>query len=496
MRPSRHALYLASLSISVISAVSAVAFAASTASCSSSGANTRAPDSGPVASATFQPQGCGYTVGAVENFPGLDAHAAAGSGAPKKVRLGLGGNVVAGQAGYADPSKTFAAIWQTDEATTATQIQWGESTAALSSTANGVSYVVEAEFGSPSADGNRYHEAHVCGLLPGRTYYYRVGGGAAGQEQWSPVFSVTTAPASSGADPVLIGVAGDTRDAAGSSKLPVWQAITGRLKNAGAHVALFSGDFVLAGADQQLWDVWTSAAEGAASSVFLAMAPGNHDNETLSYYAHALMPGAVGKNYERYSSFDYGPVHVVAIDDLVGIVDPSIDGSGYREEVTAWLDGDLAKADANRANVPWIVTFHHHPFFSSTTQTDRAPQRKKVRDALQAIYDRHHVDLDFAGHDHFFERSKPMIGDTPVAAGTKGGTTYVISAGGGAPAYSTTPGQPQSAKIEQYSEKTEGLYTLVSATKSTIELKTYKLVVGTGTGPADDTVVDAYTLAK
>jgi hypothetical protein len=493
MRPSRHALPLASLTLF---ALSGIAFAASTASCSSSGGNTSVPDSGPVASATFQPQGCGYTVGAVENFPSLDPHAAAGAGAPKKVRLGLGGNVAVGTASYADPSKTFAVVWQTDEATTATQIKWGDSATALSNGANGVSYVVAAEFGSPSADGDRYHEAHVCGLQPGRTYYYQVGGGAAGQEQWSAVFTVTTAPASSAADPVLIGVAGDTRDAAGTSKLPVWQAITGRLKNAGAHVALFSGDFVFAGADQQLWDVWTGAAEAAASSVFLAMAPGNHDNETLSYFAHALMPGAVGKNYERYSSFDYGPVHVVSYDDQIGIIDPSSDDSGYRAEVLAWLDADLTKADANRANVPWIVAFHHHPLFSSTTQADRAPERKLVRDAVQATYDKHHLDMDFAGHDHFFERSKPMVGDTPVAAGMTGGTTYVISAGGGAPAYSTTPGQPQSAKIQQYSDATEGLYGIVSATKTSFTLKTYKLVVGTGTGPADDTVVDTFTLTK
>ncbi len=486
-------MFLAPLALA---ALSAFAVAGSTASCSSGSSGATTTDAGPTPSATFQPQGCGYTVGAVENFPALEAHAAAGSGAPKKVRLGLGGNVVAGQAAYADPSKTFAVVWQSDEATTATQLQWGDSATALSNTANGVSYVVAAEFGSPSADGDRYHEAHVCGLQAGRTYYYRVGGGAAGSEQWSPVFAVTTAPASGAADPVLIGVAGDTRDAAGTSKLPVWQAITGRLKNAGAHVALFSGDFVFAGADQQLWDVWTSAAESAASTVFLAMAPGNHDNETLSYFAHALMPGAVGKNYERYSSFDYGPVHVVSYDDQIGIIDPSSDDSGYRAEVLAWLDGDLAKADANRANVPWVVTFHHHPLFSSTTQTDRAPERALVRAAVQATYDAHHVDVDFAGHDHFFERSKPMVGDNPVATGVKGGTTYVISAGGGAPGYSTTPGQPQSAKIQQYTETSEGLYGVVSATKASFELKTYKLVLGTGTGPADDTVVDTYTLAK
>jgi hypothetical protein len=450
-------------------------------------------DTPPATVTKFQPQGCGYTVAAVDSFPAFDVHADVGSGAPKHVRLGLGGQVEAGAAGYADPSTSFAVVWQTDDATTASKIKWGESDTALSSQSTGVSYVIEPEFGSASKDGNRFHEAHVCGLQPGRTYYYQVGGGAAGSEQWSKVNAVTTAPAKTATDPVLIGVAGDTRDNGSDTPLPVWKAISGRFKNSGAHVAVFSGDFVYTGGDQNLWDTWSTASDDTSGTVFFAMAPGNHENELLSYFAHVTMPGAVGQNYERYYSFDYGPVHVVTFDDYDGIITPSIDSTNYKAELLAWLDADLKKADANRANVPWVVTVHHHGVFSSTSHTDRATERAAMVAAVQPLYDKYKLDLDIAAHDHFYERSKPMIGATPAATG---GTTYVICGGGGAPHYTTIPGNAFSAKIQEYDEATQGLYGIVTATKTSFTLKAYQLATATGTSPADDTVIDTLQLTR
>ncbi len=471
-----------------LACLSLLAFAALGAGCSSkSGGGNGAPaDAGPIT--TFQPQGCGYTVGAVDGFPAFDLHADVGSGTPKHVRLGLGGQVAAGAPGYADPSTSFATVWQTDPDTTASKIKWGESASALTNSNTGISYVVDPEIGTASADGNRFHEAHVCGLQPGRTYYYQVGGGAPGQEQWSAVASFTTAPAAAATDPVLIGVAGDTRNGGAATPLFVWKAIAGRFKTSGAHVALFSGDFVFAGALQSLWDQWSSASDDAAGSVFFAMAPGNHEAEALSYFAHVTMPGALGQNYERYFSFDYGPVHVVSFDDFDGIIEPSIDSTNYKTELLAWLDADLSKANQNRANVPWIVTVHHHGLFSSTDHTDRAAERAAMVAAVQPLYDRYKLDLDIAGHDHFYERSNPMVGNTPQASG---GTLYVICGGGGAPHYGVLAAQPFSAKTVTYDENTQGLYGILTATKTSLSLKSYMLSVsGSGTSPADDTVVD------
>ena len=412
------------------------------------------------------------------------------------MRVGIGGGVDAGQAGYADPSRTVAVVWQTDAATFASKLRIAGSAEAVAKAepALGFSYLLPRESsvsGGPE-DGVRFHEAYACGLEPGRTYYYQVGGGPVGVEVWSDVRSYTTAPAKGGTDPVIIGFAGDSRDDLGRSDLPVWKAIGGRVKTAGAHVMTFSGDFVLIGTNQDMWETWNKAADGFGSEVFVAMAPGNHENEQLRYFANSVMPGKVGKNAERYASFDYGPVHIVMLDDFDGIIYEGGDSTGYKPELVAWLEADLAAADANRVAVPFIMTFHHHPLFTSGTKTERVTERAKVRTAVQSMFDAHHVDLDIAGHDHFYERSKPIVGDAESPKGTR----YIVCAAGGAPSYDTAT-TPLSEKIVHYEpDKREGIYGLVTADKKSLAVKVYKMNGATGTSPADDAVVDELTITR
>ena len=482
--------------------------------CSSDDAQVNAthPDTGgtdgSTASTTFTPQGCAFTVGAIGDqlgallFPSFDANddTLGATPAPAHVRLGLGGGVDSTKSGYADPSTSFGVLWQTDPGTTATKLRYGDADGSFTTTVEGISYLIPTDpsYSSGPPNGIRFHEAYVCGLTPGRTVYYQVGGGPTGSEVWSPTETYTTAPAKGGTDTVTIGVAGDARDSTGRSTQPVWHAIMARMASSGAHAITFSGDMVDIGIDRDQWNTWSTASDVSAGSVFISMSPGNHENEQITYFANAMMPGALGVNYERYASYDYGPVHVVEFDDYDGIVSPGIDDSGYAKELEAWIDKDLAAADANRANVPWIITYHHHPFYSSTTQTERAAERTNVRNALQSIYDAHHVDVDFAGHDHFYERSKPITADAVV---TTGGTTYVICAGAGADAY-TAVATDKSAKIVMYTPTdstgtyVEGLYGMLTIGKSSLELKMYKMDDLTATTMAGDTVVDDYTLTR
>lgn len=449
---------------------------------------------------TFAPSGCGYTIAriAIDGVAPFELHKDESASDPqiRYVRRGLGGDVSpTATSGRADPATSFSVGWQTDFTTLASKIQFGESADKLDQSTNGFSYIVAQQLKIGPADGIRFHEAHVCGLKPGRTYYYRVGGGAAGKEVWSKTYSLTTGPAAGGTDPVKLGFAGDSRDALGRTELPVWRAIAQRYKAAATDLVLFSGDMVLAGLDQNMWDTWSKAVGEAGPQVFFALAPGNHENEQIRVFAHMLMPGANSKNAERYASFDYGPVHVVMLDDYPGIVSKSLDDTGYRDEVLAWLDKDLAKASANRGTVPWIVTFHHHPLYSDTTQVERAAERSQVRGALQALYDKHHVDLDLTGHDHFYDRFKPVV------AGDKEdpkGTTYVVCAGAGAPPYSLKDGNPLTAFKTPYDpDKGEGIYGLATVDAASFNVKMYKMAnAATGGSPADDTVIDEFSITK
>jgi hypothetical protein len=450
------------------------------------------PAPAPAQVTTFAPKGCAYVVNhadVAQGAPPFEPHQDVASADPKLrvVRRGLGGGVEADKPGYASASTSFAIGWQTDDATKASKIRYGQSPDALTNVAEGFSYALEAKPGVMV----RFHEVHVCGLEPGRTYHYQVGGGAPGAEVWSPVLSTTTAPAAG--ETVKIGFVGDTRDALGRSELPVWRAIASRYKAAAIPLALFSGDMVLVGLDQGMWDTWSKAAEDVAPTTFFALAPGNHENEQPQFFAHALMPGAASKNAERYSSFDYGPVHVVMIDDYPGVVAKSVDDTGHRAELLAWLDADLTKANANRAKVPFIVTFHHHPAYSDTKNTSRADEAEAVREAFLPLYEKHGVDLDLAGHDHFYERFQPLKG----GAVDPSGTTYVICGAAGAPAYQIKPERPLAAQALEYDpDKGEGYYGIATIDANTFKAEIRKVVVGVGTSPNDDAVVDTFELKR
>lgn len=455
---------------------------------------TPVADAEPADLAKFEPKGCGYAVTrtAIDGFKTFELHADVASAAPdlRHVRRGLGGQVEAGAGGYADPSKSFSVGWQSDVDTLASRIKFGSSPDKLDQTVDGFSVVVAQQGKAGPAAGIRFHEVHVCGLEPGRTYHYQVGGGAPGKEAWSPVYSLTTSPAP-GADAVTIAFAGDTRDSLGRSDLPVWRAISQRFKSAAIGLALFSGDMVFSGLDQNNWDAWSKAASVSGTSTFIAIAPGNHEAEQVRSFAHILMPGSTTSNAERYASFDYGPAHVVMIDDYAGLVANS--DPAYNAEVLAWLDKDLGRAASNRGKVPWIITFHHHPAYSDGTRVERAKEQANVRAALQPLYDKHKVDLDLCGHDHFYERFKPLV------AGDKEdpkGTVYLLDGAGGAPSYDIKDVTPLAAYKTKYDpDAGEGIYGLATVNSTSFKVKMYKLSAA-GMSPTDDTVVDEFELAK
>lgn len=438
--------------------------------------------------AKFKPAGCGYTVSKsnLNNFNDFELHAEVASADPqiRHVRRGLGGEVEHGKPSYADPSRSFSIGWQSDVATRASQIKYGAAPDKLDKTADGFSFVVDQQGKAGPAEGIRFHEVHVCGVEPGRTIHYQVGGAG----KWSPVYSLTTAPAAGG-DAVTIGFGGDTRDELGRTELPVWRSIATRLKNGNVPVMLFSGDMVLSGLDQNNWDIWSRAASAAGPSTFLAIAPGNHEQEQIRSFAHILMPGSTTDHAEKYASFDWGPVHVVMLDDYAGLSNNS--DPGFRAEVLAWLDADLGKAAANRARVPWIVTYHHHPLYSDSTHDERIPEREKMRAAVQPLYDKHKVDLDLSGHDHLYERFRPML------SGQKedpDGTVYLLDGAGGAPGYGLKPDAPLAAfKTEYKPDAGEGIYGIATVDATTFKVKMYKLSPA-GMSITDDTVIDEFAL--
>jgi hypothetical protein len=131
--------------------------------------------------------------------------------------------------------------------------------------------------------------------------------------------------------------------------------------------------------------------------VAFRVALGNHDlrhkngEESLRYFR---MPG-------RYYHFREGNVSFFVID--------SNDFSPIQAQ---WLERSLAVDHA-----PWRIVAGHHPIYSSGQHGNNA----HLKETLEPILVRQHVDMYLAGHDHNYERFAP-----------KQGVQYIVSGGGGA----------------------------------------------------------------
>ncbi len=461
--------------------------------------------SGPVLIEKFQPEGCGFEVATRAEYVEFQKGTPVVSAAPdiRRVRLGLGGNVEVGAAGRADPATSAGFAWQTDVGTLATDITWGKtpdpSTWSAENRRTGVTFVVPEGLISPQGD-DRMHETYLCGLDPATTYYYRVGGGASGKEVWSDVYSFTTTPKDPGAE-VILGVSGDSR----GQDNEAWRLIQRRFMKAGATAQIFSGDMINFATDHSEWHKWLDLAwkdsDGSLSSLgqILTLAThGNHENHTSFFYSNLVLPQDVTKfpKYgELFYSVDIGPVHVVVVDDF-WVTSPTGDPE-YAPLLKAWLEKDLEAANANRANVPWIIGSHHHSEFSSSKHgQDSAVLRG--REFFVPIWDKYHVDLLTLGHDHNYERTKPISGPLapntlePVVQATPDkGTIYMVCAGAGADSY----GNGTSAWTDvsrTYDGKTVfGFYSFVKANKTTLTIESHEL-----TADASDPVIDTLTITK
>jgi len=147
--------------------------------------------------------------------------------------------------------------------------------------------------------------------------------------------------------------------------------------------------------------------------------PGNHDyytRDASAYYAY--FGAAAGTAGQGYYSYAVGTWHVIVINSEF------IVNSGFPESVRkAQMDWVANELKTNKALC--TIAYWHHPRFSSGWHGNNA----KLQPLWQLLYD-HNVDLVLAGHDHQYERFRPM---TPAGAvDTVKGMTSIVAGTGGA----------------------------------------------------------------
>src|SRR5262249_5202779 len=183
---------------------------------------------------------------------------------------------------------------------------------------------------------------------------------------------------------------------------PFSQLISQTQPTATPDVVLYSGDAVTLGSLQSDWNAFFDAIEPLARQVPFLSALGNHETNSINYYSMFALPG----DEENYG-ITYAPFHLTVLNDS------PIDTADITGKVKGVLSSDLT---AN-ASAPWKIVMHHRPRWSAsvahggdlTLQTVWGP----ILDAAPA-------DLVQTGHDHDYERTKPMNGQTPQTSTASG----------------------------------------------------------------------------
>ncbi|MFM7314361.1 MAG: metallophosphoesterase [Cyanobium sp.] len=134
---------------------------------------------------------------------------------------------------------------------------------------------------------------------------------------------------------------------------------------------------------------------------------GNHDIRTGNGAGQLAYPGLGMKG--RWYSLRRGPVEFF-------MHETNVDWPQQR----AWLKAALA---ASRA--PWKVLVGHHPIYSAGFYGDDREAISRLGPLLQ----RHGVQLYINGHDHHYERSRPIDGTTYLTVGNGGATLRPVVAG-------------------------------------------------------------------
>ncbi|NOZ02717.1 MAG: hypothetical protein GXP54_12630 [Deltaproteobacteria bacterium] len=260
--------------------------------------------------------------------------------------------------------------------------------------------VVAEGLPTPELDG-WLHEIEMTGVQPGESF---------------EVLIVNTGDKAHGlvpeaGKPLKMAVFGDNRTQ-DDKHLMVVNAIAGY----GPSLVVNSGDLTEIGGDKDLWTGFFQIEAPLISSAFYYPVFGNHENILGQSYFAAFFH--TGNNYLNEGNWYtvVGDVGLLALN--------AYEPSDWSDpDALAWLDSGLAKL---RQEAAWVLVTFHEPMY---TFSNHGPWLKG-RETVQPLFEKHHVDMVFSGHNHCYEHF------------LVNGIHYIVTGGGGAPLYGVGEGPP------------------------------------------------------
>jgi hypothetical protein len=112
-----------------------------------------------------------------------------------------------------------------------------------------------------------------------------------------------------------------------------------------------------------------------------------------------------------YYSFTVGTAHFVMFNTETWIDTADVDPAQVN-----WMTADLQAANANRENVPWIISGGHRPLYcSDSDKTQCGLFAEILRYQAEDVFYQQHVDLCITAHEHGYERMFPVYNSTVLS---------------------------------------------------------------------------------
>ena len=304
---------------------------------------------------------------------------------------------------YTGSNTTMKIFWQ-HSSNTSFRVDWGTS----------ASYGSSSPAVSAYDTTNHLYSFNITGLNPGTRYYYRVVTGSS----YSGA-SFFSAPSASATSLNFISYGDDrsnpsTHNAVAGAVVKLFQSDPSYQT-----VNLMVGDLVASGDTDSTWtsEMFSSSLTNVraemANMADLSVI-GNHEGSGNLFKRYFPMPFVSG----RYWSFDYGPMHVVMMDQYTSY---SSGSAQYN-----WIKSDLAASTKK-----WKIVVLHEPGWSAGGGHNN---NTTVQNTYQPLFVQYKVAMVLGGHNHYYARA------------TVSGIPHLTIGTGGAPLYSPASGQPNIVK--------------------------------------------------
>jgi predicted phosphodiesterase len=253
---------------------------------------------------------------------------------------------------------------------------------------------VKVQF-EPAWDRIKY--VHLAGLHPEADYVFKISAGNHSTRGYPIVTGVKKDK------PFRFLAIGDTK----SDCYKVHETLVGHMSHKQASFYIHLGDYVRQGDRFEDWDEFFDIERPLMNRMPILPVVGNHDTSDAALFTGFFLMNQESHFPKRYYKVKFGNVLVISLDTRPTI---AVGDAQY-----LFLQQALELSRSSEIDHVFIAL--HEPLYSS----GRHSSTKKLAESILPLIERYPVTAVLSGHDHHYERSKPI-----------NGIVHIVTGGGGA----------------------------------------------------------------